>query len=64
MGNEAQNAVYRNRRRIRGDRDKRLLRQRGELLKRPYVICTKPGCCDVYTCGAEHREESCYTRRR
>jgi hypothetical protein len=33
---QAQNAVYRNRRRIRGKRGKRLLRQRGELLERPF----------------------------
>src|SRR4029453_16120082 len=32
---DARDAVYRNRRRIRGARGKRLLRQRGERLERP-----------------------------
>ena len=44
---DAQNAVYRNRRRIRAERGKRLLRQRGELLERPFAICTKPERCDA-----------------
>jgi transposase len=34
---EAQQAVYRNRRRITGERGKRLLRLRGELLERPFA---------------------------
>jgi transposase len=34
---DAQEAVYGNRRRIRGDRGKRLLRRRGELLERPFA---------------------------
>ncbi len=34
---EARDAVYRNRRRIRGARGKRLLRQRGERLERPFA---------------------------
>jgi transposase len=34
---EAQKAVYRNRRRILGKRGKRLMRQRGELLERPFA---------------------------
>jgi transposase len=33
---DAQRATYSNRRRIRGERGKRLLRQRGELLERPF----------------------------
>lgn len=33
---EAQKAVYANRRRIRGERGKKLLRKRGELLERPF----------------------------
>jgi transposase len=40
---EAQNAVYRNRRRIRGERGKRLLRQRGELLERPFAHLYETG---------------------
>jgi transposase len=38
-----QRAVYANRRRIRGDRGKRLLRQRGELLERPFAHCYETG---------------------
>ena len=40
---EAQNAVYRNRRRIRGERGKRLLRRRGELLERPFAHLYETG---------------------
>ena len=40
---EAQNAVYRNRRRIRAERGKRLLRQRGELLERPFAHLYETG---------------------
>jgi len=36
-------AVYANRRRIRGDRGKRLLRKRGELLERPFAHCYDTG---------------------
>ncbi len=36
-------AVYANRRRIRGDRGKRLLRSRGELLERPFAHCYETG---------------------
>ncbi len=36
-------AVYGNRRRIRGDRGKRLLRRRGELLERPFAHCYETG---------------------
>ena len=36
-------AVYANRRRIRGVRGKRLLRQRGELLERPFAHCYETG---------------------
>jgi len=39
----AQQAVYANRRRIRGVRGKRLLRQRGELLERPFAHCYETG---------------------
>ena len=43
-GREAQRrAVYRNRRRIRGARGRRLLRQRGELLERPFAHCYQTG---------------------
>jgi transposase len=38
-----QAAVYANRRRIRGERGKRLLRKRGELLERPFVHCHETG---------------------
>jgi transposase len=40
---EAQNAVYRNRRRIRAERGKRLLRRRGELLERPFAHLYETG---------------------
>jgi len=38
-----QAAVYANRRRIRGDRGKALLRKRGELLERPFAHCYETG---------------------
>ena len=37
-------AVYRNRRRIRGARGKRLLRRRGERLERPFAYLYETGC--------------------
>jgi len=40
---DEQQAVYANRRRIRGERGKRLLRQRGELLERPFAHCYETG---------------------
>lgn len=40
---EAKNAVYRNRRRITGERGKRLLRLRGELLERPFAHLYETG---------------------
>jgi transposase len=40
---EARDAVYRNRRRIRGTRGKRLLRQRGERLERPFAHLYETG---------------------
>jgi transposase len=36
-------AVYANRRRIRGERGKRLLRKRGEVLERPFAHCCETG---------------------
>lgn len=44
---EARDAVYRNRRRIRGARGRRLLRQRGERVERP--------CAHLYETGAMRR---------
>ena len=44
---EARDAVYRNRRRVRGARGKRLLRQRGERLERP--------CAHLYETGRMRR---------
>lgn len=38
-----QQAVYENRRRIRGNRGKALLRKRGELLERPFAHCYETG---------------------
>jgi transposase len=40
---EARGAVYRNRRRIRGVRGRRLLRQRGERLERPFAHLYRTG---------------------
>lgn len=40
---EARDAVYRNRRRIRGARGRRLLRQRGERLERPFAHLYETG---------------------
>jgi transposase len=40
---EARDAVYRNRRRIRGARGKRLMRRRGELLERPFAHLYETG---------------------
>ena len=45
-------AVYANRRRIRGARGKRLLRRRGELLERPCAHLYGPVGCGVLTCAA------------
>jgi transposase len=38
-----QHAVYANRRRIRGDRGKQLLRRRGEMVERPFAHCYETG---------------------
>src|SRR6516164_4222658 len=44
MGKEAErNAVYGNRRRIRGERGKRLLRRRGLMLEQPFAHCYETG---------------------
>jgi transposase len=40
---DEQQAVYANRRRIQGERGKRLLRQRGELVERPFAHCYETG---------------------
>jgi transposase len=40
---EARDAVYANRRRIRGDRGKALLRRRGLMLERPFAHCYETG---------------------
>jgi transposase len=40
---EARDAVYANRRRIRGERGKRLLRRRGEFLERSFAHCYETG---------------------
>ncbi|MDQ7088630.1 MAG: hypothetical protein Q9Q13_12575 [Acidobacteriota bacterium] len=46
---DAQAATYANRRRIRGDRGKRLLRKRGELLERPLAHYLEAGACGERT---------------
>ena len=45
-------AVYANRRRIRGDRGQRLLRKRGELLERPCAHLYETGDSGACTCAA------------
>jgi transposase len=42
-GAESQQAVYGNRRRIRGERGKRLLKRRGEILERTFAHCYETG---------------------
>jgi hypothetical protein len=42
-GAESQHAVYGNRRRIRGERGKRLLKRRGEFLERTFAHCYETG---------------------
>jgi transposase len=52
---EARNAVYRNRRRIRGTRGRHLMRQRGELLERPFAhMYETGGMRRVYLRGHEN----------
>lgn len=40
---EARDAVYANRRRVRGDRGRRLMRKRGELIERSFAHCYETG---------------------
>ena len=62
---EARDAVYRNRRRIRGARGKRLLRQRGERLERPFAHLYETGRCGAYTPGShEHPQTRAAAHRR
>lgn len=52
---EARDAVYGNRRRIKGDRGKRLLRSRGEKLERTFAHCYETGAIRrVYLRGREN----------
>lgn len=52
---EARDAVYRNRRRIRGVRGRRLMRRRGELLERPFAHMYETGALRrVYLRGHEN----------
>ena len=48
----AQKALYGNRRRIRGDRGRRLLRRRGELVERPFAHQYETGGCGGCGCAA------------
>jgi transposase len=51
---EERDAVYANRRRIRGKRGKRLQRSRGELLERPFAHCYETGAMRrTHLCGHE-----------
>ena len=49
---EARQAVYSNRRRIRGEHGKELLRQRGELVERSFAHAMKRAACDGCTSRA------------
>lgn len=52
---EARDAVYANRRRIRGERGKRLMRKRGELVERGFAHCLETGGMRrVYLRGREN----------
>jgi transposase len=56
---EAQAATYANRRRIRGNRGKLLLRQRGELLERPPSRTTsRRAACGERTCEVTRTSSS------
>ena len=49
---DARDAVYSNRRRIHGDRGKRLLRRRGERVDAALLTSTTRAACDARTCAA------------
>jgi transposase len=52
---DARDAVYDNRRRIKGERGKRLLRSRGEKLERTFAHCYETGAMrHLYLCGREN----------
>ncbi len=46
-----QQAVYANRRRVRGEYGKSLLRRRGELVERSFAHCYETAGCDVAICA-------------
>jgi hypothetical protein len=57
---EAQQAVYGNRQRIRGEHGKKLLRRRGELLERSFAHVYETGGRDECTCaGAKIVSSAC-----
>ncbi|MDE0081738.1 MAG: hypothetical protein OXT72_03705 [Gammaproteobacteria bacterium] len=55
---DAQKATYRNRRRIKGVRGKRPLRQRGEKLERTFAHLLGSGGCAASICPAKRRSEN------
>ncbi len=62
---DAQKAVYANRRRIRGDRGKRLLRRRGEKVERAFAhMLETGGMRRVHLRGRRRFENGCSSRRR
>ncbi len=55
---DTKQAVYANRRRIRGNRGKRLMRRRGEMLERPFAHCMESGAMRrVFLRGRENIEK-------
>ena len=58
---DLQAIVYANRRRIRGNRGKRMQRQRGERLERPFAHRTRPAACGGCTCAVARTSSSAST---
>jgi len=59
---QEQKAVYANRRRIRGERGKRLMRKRGELVERTFAHCYETGAMRrTHLRGHEIYSSACYS---
>ena len=59
-----QQAVYANRRRVRGEYGKSLLRRRGELVERSFAHCYDTGAMRHAVCGAGKHLEAAITHVR
>jgi transposase len=55
---EEQQAVYANRRRVRGEYGKSLLRRRGELVERSFAHCYETGGCGAAICADRKHSET------